>query len=103
MSDEGGTIRDLHGGRVVGKTENLSRTFAEAVTKAGPPCLIVGPTEGVDRLDPYLPEWVERLVDDDTPRGIVYAFSMTLAEWNSGGGSIEQRAVDPDPRPWRRR
>lgn len=79
--DEGGTIRNLHGGRVIGKTDNLSRTFAEAVTKGGPPCLIVGPEADIDRLDPYLPEWVERLVDADLK--VVYAFSMTLAEWNA--------------------
>lgn len=83
---DGGTIRNLRGGRVVGKTDNLSREFADAVTRGGPPCLIVGPETEIERLRAYMPEWVEYVVEPDTPHGIVYAFAITRDEWNDDRG-----------------
>lgn len=101
VSDEGGTIRDLHTGREVGKTDNLARRFAEEITKGGPPCLIVGAGDLIDRLREYLPEWVE-FSDEDVGGSHIYAFVMTLDEWKEHDGRDKGRARVSEPRVERR-
>lgn len=85
MADDG-TIRDLRSGRVIGKTDNLYRAFADAVAAGGPPCLLVGPQHELDQLREHVPEWVEFVADPDTVRGVVYAIESTLADWVAARG-----------------